>query len=131
MIVNMVKLIWVMLWSFIGLSIAADWPAEKVKIDRLIMAIEVSELKFERNGKVHTSKEAAQHLRMKLKNALNSWFSPATEKWTAELFIEKVASGSSLTGKAYVIITKENRRVLSRDWLKAKLLKMDKGKEKQ
>lgn len=122
----MSRSIWMIILFFVGFFASADWASEKVKIEKLITAIEISDLKFERNSKVHTSKEAAQHLRMKLKNALNSWFTPAKDKWTVELFIEKVASGSSLSGKPYYIITKDNQRVLTRDWLKAELAKMDK-----
>ena len=103
-------------------STQAGWNLEEKKINFLIQEIEKVEGTFVRNGDEHTPSEAAKHLRMKLKNALNSWFTPSKEKWTADLFIEKVASKSSLSGTTYKIKLDSGKVVTTSSWLKNKLL---------
>ncbi|MBA7848304.1 YfeK family protein [Klebsiella sp. RHBSTW-00465] len=49
-----------------------------------------------RNGDAHTCEEAVSHLRLKLGNTRNRID-------TAEQFIDKVASSSSITGKPYIV----------------------------
>ena len=49
-----------------------------------------------RNGDEHTCDEAVSHLRLKLGNTRNRID-------TAEQFIDKVASSSSITGKPYIV----------------------------
>ena len=51
---------------------------------------------FVRNGDEHTCDEAVSHLRLKLGNTRNRID-------TAEQFIDKVASSSSITGKPYIV----------------------------
>lgn len=43
---------------------------------------------------------------MKLKWVMNSWFAPDREEWTAEMFIEKLAPRSSLSGMPYHSVLK-------------------------
>lgn len=106
----------------ISFSLYADWAKEKQKIDYLIQEIKKIDGKFIRNGKEHTSQEAAEHIKMKLKNALSSWFTPRKEKWTAEMFIERVASKSSLSGKPYLIKFRNSGTTIQvENWLKEKL----------
>lgn len=54
------------------------------------------DLIFVRNGDEHTCDEAVSHLRLKLGNTRNRID-------TAEQFIDKVASSSSITGKPYIV----------------------------
>lgn len=54
------------------------------------------DLIFVRNGDAHTCEEAVSHLRLKLGNTRNRIN-------TAEQFIDKVASTSSITGKPYIV----------------------------
>ena len=98
---------------------AKNEKAEK-EIQYLIESIASSGCNFERNGDIHSAKDAASHLNRKLGNAKSSWFAPSEDKWTAELFIEKVASGSSLSGKPYYIKCKEKASKAG-EWLKGKL----------
>ncbi len=99
----------------------ADWGSEKKKIDFLITEVSKIDGEFIRNGKSHTPHEAAEHLRMKLNKAINSWFAPSKDKWTAEMFIEKIASKSSLSGKPYLIKFKKGKTIKTRIWLYRKL----------
>lgn len=99
----------------------ASWQEEKKLVTQLLNEILKVDGVFIRNGKSYSPKEAVEHLRMKLKNAQNSWFAPSKEKWTAQMFIEKIASKSSLSDKAYRIRFKDGVIVDSSTWLKKKL----------
>lgn len=103
----------------------ADPVVEQKKIQFLINHIAKSEVRFIRNGSEYSAKEAASHLKMKLNNAQNSWFAPDKSKWTAVMFIEKIASKSSMSGKPYQIKLKTGKLVNSGDWLKAALESFD------
>ena len=99
----------------------ADWDLEKRKIDYLINEVSKVNGVFIRNGSEHTPKAAAEHFKMKLNNALTSWFTPSKEKWTANLFIEKIASKSSLSGKVYKIKFENGNVIESKKWFFKKL----------
>ncbi len=72
-------------------------PRETAKINYLISSIETLKgATFLRNGGEHDAKAAADHLRLKLKNA-------GDRIKTAEDFIRLCGSRSSLTGEAYRI----------------------------
>lgn len=105
-------------FSFAALS-------ELDKIENLIVAVEQSQVVFIRNGKSYASAEAAQHLRSKLNQAANSWFAPKKSDWTAVMFIDKIASKSSLSGKDYLIQIPSGHVVKARDWLYEKLRIME------
>ena len=91
--------------------------AEHQKIEALLQGVKSSNVTFIRNGNEYTAEEAHQHLRKKLKSAQNSWFAPPKEEWTAKLFIEKVASRSSLSGKPYRVRFKDGKVIEARVWL--------------
>ncbi|WP_167505973.1 DUF5329 domain-containing protein [Desulfosediminicola flagellatus] len=79
------------------------------EIDYLLSFISTSECMFIRNGKEYDSGEAAEHLEMKynhVKKRINS----------ADVFIEKIASKSSLSRKAYTVRC-EGKEILSQQWL--------------
>jgi len=102
----------------------ADWPEEEKKIEKLLQAIEKSGLQFERNGSLHTPAEAVHHLRNKLAKAQRSWFAPPKAKWTAELFIQEVASRSSLTNEPYFVVFPNGKKMLSQEWFQTELKKI-------
>lgn len=95
----------------------ADWLEESKKIEFLLGAIESSSVIFVRNGDSYSGKQAADHLRMKLERAQSSWFAPPKEEWTALMFIDKIASESSFSGKEYYVILEDGRWMKSRTWL--------------
>jgi hypothetical protein len=91
------------------------------KIEKLIVTIQESNVTFIRNGQSYNSTDAARHLRDKLAQAANSWFAPKKSDWTAVMFIEKIASKSSISGKNYLIQLPDGTVMKSKDWLYDKL----------
>ncbi|MEO3991796.1 YfeK family protein [Pseudocitrobacter cyperus] len=70
---------------------------EEARINAMLEALSQQKtLVFVRNGDEHTCDEAVSHLRLKLSNTRNRID-------TAEQFIDKVASSSSITGKPYIV----------------------------
>ncbi|MFC3191237.1 YfeK family protein [Pseudocitrobacter faecalis] len=70
---------------------------EEARINAMLEALsKQKELVFVRNGDEHTCDEAVSHLKLKLGNTRNRID-------TAEQFIDKVASSSSITGKPYIV----------------------------
>ncbi len=120
------KKISLILLTLISLSSFAEWKEEKKKIDYLILQISKSKGTFIRNGSEHTPKEASKHLNRKLNSALSSWFSPDKKDWTAKLFIKKIASKSSFSGKSYKIKFSDGKVVETKDWLLSELEKYPK-----
>lgn len=98
-----------------------DGLAEPERIERLIAAVEgLAGAVFIRNGTRHGPTEAAAHLRRKLAAA-------GDDAATAELFIERVASKSSLSGEEYALELPDGRRVALRQWLGDALARIDAG----
>lgn len=104
---------------------AKDSLTEQQKIEALLQVVKVSDVTFIRNGKEYPATEAYEHLKMKLRKAQGSWFAPSKDKWTALLFIEKVASKSSLSGDPYLIRTKDGKTVEAKGWLEGKLHELE------
>ncbi len=102
-------------------ALARDVTLELQKTAALLEAVKTSDVTFIRNGTEYTAREAYEHLQKKLKAAQNSWFAPPKERWTAELFIEKVASRSSISRKPYLIRSKDGKVIEVRIWLMEKL----------
>lgn len=70
---------------------------QEARINAMLDALgQKKDLIFVRNGDAHTCEEAVSHLRLKLGNTRNRID-------TAEQFIDKVASSSSITGKPYIV----------------------------
>jgi hypothetical protein len=93
--------------------------AEKQKIEALINSVaDAKDLQFVRNGKTYDATTAAKFLRGKL--AAN-----AAEVKTARGFIDKVASFSGTSGKPYLIRRSDGSEIKSKDYLLAKLRKIE------
>ena len=76
-------------------SVSAQDTNEKMKIEFLISSVEnLNESKFVRNGTEHSGKEAAEHLRKKLKKG-------GDRIQTVDDFIKYCASKSSASGEPY------------------------------
>jgi hypothetical protein len=107
----------------IGAGRADTNSAEAQKIEHLIRAVEkLGNAKFVRNGSAYDAKAAADHLRLKLRNA-------GQRVKTAEDFIRLCASKSSVSGKPYQIRFADGRMQTSEAFLRAKLEEMDKLKK--
>lgn len=88
---------------------------EKEKIEALISSIEdLKNAKFYRNGILYNAATAANHLRMKYSKA-------GKEIKTAQDFIEKIASRSSITGQAYKIVFSDGKVIPARKYFYDKL----------
>lgn len=88
----------------------------KTEINQLLIKLEESGCKFNRNGDWYTSKEAKEHLEKKLAYILQKGEIKNTEQ-----FIEYAASKSSMTGKAYLVQCSETPAIESQQWLLEKL----------
>lgn len=86
----------------------------ETEIEHLIDAIGESGCTFIRNGSSHDADDAAAHLRMKYRRGRRY-------ASTAELFIERLASKSSMSGKPYQIKCQDKEAVPSGEWLTARL----------
>lgn len=100
------------------LIVPAPMP-EAQKIEALIQAVASLEgAVFIRNGTEHAPKAAADHLRLKWRNA-------GRRVKTAPDFIRYCASESSLSGQPYEIRFQDGRTVLARDWLWTELKRLE------
>ena len=88
------------------------------QIEHLIDFIRDSPCAFIRNGTEYDGGKAAAHLRRKLDYA-------GKKIQTAEQFIDKLATGSSMTGKAYKIRFADGRTVESAVYFREQLRKLE------
>jgi hypothetical protein len=97
----------------------ADGDIEIERIDYLITSIEtLQNAEFIRNGKSHAARDAAEHLRLKLKKA-------GSRVKTAEDFIKYCASVSSTSGEPYQIRFADGHTVTAEAYLKEKLAEFE------
>ena len=96
-------------------SLSAQDNIEKKKIEFLISSVENLEgAIFIRNGSEYDGKQAAEHLRMKLKNA-------GGYVQTADDFIRLCASKSYITGRPYMIRLSNGKTIKSEEYFREKL----------
>ena len=99
-------------------SSSGQTEAEK-EIRWLIQAVRDSDCQFDRNGTLHSAESAANHLELKYSRGKRYADS-------AEAFIERLASQSSLTGEPYRMIC-EGSAMPAANWLTTKLDEMQTG----
>ena len=85
-------------------------------INHLLAYVERSDCIFIRNGKGHSSKEAAKHLKTKYEYFMFNIKTP-------EEFIEKAASKSILGGQPYWVRCVDHSPIPSAEWLTQELTK--------
>ena len=96
----------------------AETPSvARVEIDYLLDFVGKSGCEFYRNGKWYTAEKAQAHLRSKYENVVARW---SIE--TAEDFIAKVATKSSMSGRVYEARCGGAAAIPSSRWLTAALL---------
>lgn len=88
--------------------------AEKDKINYLLNELVKSNAVFIRNGEEFSGQEAKAHMEKKLSYAGN-------KIQTADQFIEKIATKSSITGNLYYVKLTDGTIMESSKWLKQKL----------
>ncbi len=96
---------------------------EEARINAMLNALaQKKDLTFVRNGDAHNCEEAVSHLRLKLGNTRNRID-------TAEQFIDKVASSSSITGKPYIVKIPGKSDENAQPYLHALIAETDKNVE--
>src|ERR1700690_4482743 len=95
---------------------AAPPAAAEVEINHLLGLIENSGCEFFRNGTWYDAPRAAAHLRGKYQA-----LAAGGQIETAEDFIDKPASGSSMSGQAYLIRCGGGGPMTTRQWFSAAL----------
>jgi len=86
--------------------------AAKNEIESLLSRLETSGCQFYRNGSWHSSAEARAHLVRKLDYLVGKGAVASTEQ-----FIERAATKSSMTGRAYLVKCGSSTPVKSGTWL--------------
>jgi hypothetical protein len=99
-------------------AVFANGLSESEKIQRLIQAVENSNVVFIRNGGEYNAKAAADHMRLKLSRA-------GSRITTARDFIRYIGTRSSMSGQPYYIRTPDGRRIESAAWLNRKLAEIE------
>jgi len=107
---------WLPLVAALALLMPAAAIADdsEIEIEHLITTVGESGCTFIRNGSRHDAEDAASHMRLKYRRGKRY-------ANTAELFIERLASKSSFSGKPYAIECPGSEAVPSGDWLTARL----------
>jgi len=101
----------------IGVARESISPEEMARIDHLCDMVARSKgMHFVRNGTAYSSDDAATFLREKLK-------AMGDEVTTAEEFIDKIATKSSMSGKPYSVRFADGREMPSADFLRAELVR--------
>jgi hypothetical protein len=91
-------------------------PQEEV--EHLFRYLQKSGCRFNRNGNWYSSEKAVDHLRVKYKYLVKKGIFT-----TAESFIDKAASASSITGTPYQVQCDSQPPVPSGPWLSAELMR--------
>jgi hypothetical protein len=116
-------LVFLLASAFVAAGSAATLaPVARTEIDTLMARLEASGCEFNRNGTWHAAADAKSHLLRKLK-----YLEDRGSVETTEQFIELAASGSSMTGKPYLVKCGNAAAQESATWLRAQLQLMRSG----
>jgi hypothetical protein len=91
-------------------------PAARAEIDGLMARLSASACAFNRNGSWYTAAEAAPHLLRKLQ-----YLAERGLVESAEQFIDRAASSSSVSGQPYLVRCGDGTPVESGVWFRAQL----------
>lgn len=101
----------------LGIGFAGDvQAAEDVQktIKHLLAVVANSKHTFIRNGEAHTGKEAAEHMKEKYRHFKGRIKTP-------EDFIRLIGSKSLMTGRPYLVKTKNGKEIHADKWLRSVL----------
>jgi hypothetical protein len=107
---------WLLASAAIGAPLA---PAVQAEIDALLERLETSGCEFNRNGTWYPAPEVKPHLQRKLRYLEDRGLVQTTEQ-----FIERAASGSSMSGQPYLVRCGTGAPVQSGSWLRSQLQTM-------
>jgi len=102
-----------LLASLAGVALAG---ASEEEVTHLLVYLETSACRFNRNGAWYDNREAAAHLRQKYAYLLDKG-----RVSSAESFIEDAASRSSISGQPYTVSCEGSAEVESSAWFRAEL----------
>ncbi|MCL2830286.1 MAG: DUF5329 domain-containing protein [Betaproteobacteria bacterium] len=88
----------------------------RAEVDYLFSWLKNSGCQFNRNGKWYSAEEAVSHLDRKLQYLLDKNMLSSTED-----FIDKAATGSSMSGKPYLVKCGNEAPVQSESWFRTGL----------
>jgi hypothetical protein len=91
-------------------------PAARAEVDALLARLQSSGCEFNRNGSWYSGTDAKAHLLKKLDYLERKDMVKSTEQ-----FIERGASGSSMSGKPYLVRCPGKAPVQTAQWLTAEL----------
>jgi hypothetical protein len=112
----------------IGTVAGAATPSTntEAEIAHLLSYLETSRCEFYRNGSWHDSEEARAHLQKKKNYLMNRSLIRS-----AEDFIEKAATASSVSGEKYQVRCRPSPAVPSGEWLRAELARFRAARDQQ
>ena len=106
-----------LLLGTVAMPVRAEPPPQAQReIEQLIQALGASGCQFQRNGKWYPSADAQAHLRRKY-----DYLRKRDLVASAEQFIERAGTESSMSGKPYQVRCPGRAAVSSADWLGARL----------
>jgi len=111
-------------WLLIGTIALALDPRAKAEIDELITYVQMSGVRFIRNGSEYSGAQGAEHLRDKIARAGN-------RVKTTDDFINGIASKSYLSGKPYLVKFPDGHTQPTGEWLRAHLTEMRKNADQK
>jgi hypothetical protein len=111
-------------WLLIGTIALALDPRTKAEIDELITYVQMSGVRFIRNGSEYSGAQGAEHLRDKLARAGDR------VKTTGD-FINGIATKSYLSGKPYLVKFPDGHTQPAGEWLRAHLAEMRKNADQK
>ena len=107
------------LFAIISLAVSAAPPEHtKTEVDHLFTYLKSSGCRFNRNGKWYDADAARKHLQMKYDHLVKEGMITSTES-----FVELGATGSSTSGKPYLVQCAGSAPVQSATWFRAELSK--------
>jgi hypothetical protein len=93
-------------------------PTARSEITHLLNYVETSGCQFYRNGTWYSTREALSHIEMKYRYLLKR-----DQVGTAEDFIERAASKSTVSGRPYQVRCEHNAAMTAAEWFTAELLR--------
>ena len=105
---------WIALLSLVSIAVAAPPadPVATIEIDHLLQFVAQSDCAFFRNGTWYEGKQASQHLREKYE-----YLAKREPIASAEVFVEKVATRSSLSSQPYKVRCAPEAELSTNRWL--------------
>ena len=117
------RFLWVLLlpfWLFPPVALSTDKQAE-MEIDHLLAYLQHADCTFIRNGEKHSTEEAVVHVTLKYRHFKD-------EIDSAEMFIDRCASRSTLSGKPYRIECPDGEPGESYTWFMDELKRFRKNR---